>query len=76
MIRVMVSPAPIDVAAEMTALEVGGAVATFTGLVREFSGSQQLSAMTLEHYPGMTEKQLAAIEAEALHLAGREEEDG
>lgn len=39
-----------------------GAVATFTGTVR---GDDGLVAMTLEHYPGMTEKQLAAIEAEA-----------
>jgi len=39
-----------------------GAVATFTGTVR---GDDGLVAMTLEHYPGMTEKQRAAIEAEA-----------
>ena len=39
-----------------------GAVATFTGVVRSGGG---LTAMTLEHYPGMTEKALADIEAEA-----------
>lgn len=39
-----------------------GAVATFTGTVR---GDDGLTAMTLEHYPGMTEKQLHAIEDEA-----------
>lgn len=39
-----------------------GAIATFTGTVR---GDDGLTAMTLEHYPGMTEKQLQAIEAEA-----------
>jgi molybdopterin synthase catalytic subunit len=39
-----------------------GAVATFTGAVRADDG---LVAMTLEHYPGMTERQLAALEAEA-----------
>ncbi|HIJ37376.1 MAG TPA: molybdenum cofactor biosynthesis protein MoaE [Rhodospirillaceae bacterium] len=40
-----------------------GAVATFLGLVRD--DAQKLSALTLEHYPGMTERQLAAIEAAA-----------
>ena len=39
-----------------------GGIASFTGLVRDGGG---LIALTLEHYPGMTEKQLAAIEAEA-----------
>lgn len=40
-----------------------GAVATFTGTVRDDSGT--LTALTLEHYPGMTEKQLQALEDEA-----------
>ena len=47
-----------------------GSVVTFTGLVRETAdlgkGSEAISAMTLEHYPGMTEKMLGTIEAEAL----------
>jgi molybdopterin synthase catalytic subunit len=44
-----------------------GAVVTFTGLVRDFAPSAEgtITAMILEHYPGMTERQLAAIEAEA-----------
>ncbi len=46
-----------------------GSVVTFTGLVREMAdlgqGSEAISAMTLEHYPGMTEKMLGKIEAEA-----------
>ena len=42
-----------------------GGVTSFVGLVREGAGDEKISAMTLEHYPGMTEKQLAAIEAEA-----------
>jgi molybdopterin synthase catalytic subunit len=45
-----------------------GAVCSFTGLVRDFSGGgdgRELSAMTLDHYPGMTAKQLASSEAEA-----------
>ena len=50
--------------------DIGGAV-LFCGLVRDLVGSQQgksqkIAALTLEHYPGMTEKMLAAIEAEAL----------
>lgn len=42
-----------------------GAVVTFTGVVREFSQGRKLRAMTLEHYPGMTERALEDIEAEA-----------
>ncbi|MCR6629023.1 MAG: molybdenum cofactor biosynthesis protein MoaE [Magnetospirillum sp.] len=43
-----------------------GGVCMFLGLVRDYMGNGTgVSAMTLEHYPGMTEKQLAAIEAEA-----------
>ena len=44
-----------------------GAVVLFTGLVREFhqSGSSQVQTLTLEHYPGMTEKALMDIEAQA-----------
>ena len=63
-----------DVGEELKALSDGrtdiGAVASFTGLVRdmvspEAAGDQTVSAMTLEHYPGMTEKKLAEIEEEA-----------
>jgi len=42
-----------------------GGVCSFIGLVRDFAGDGSISAMTLEHYPGMTEKQLEAIEKEA-----------
>lgn len=58
-----------DLAAEIAALTAGrtgiGGVVSFTGLVRDISTGKQVSAMTLEHYPGMTEKELARIEAEA-----------
>lgn len=51
-----------DLGAEAAALEAGaGAVVTFTGIVRD----GDVAAMTLEHYPGMTEAALAEIEAEA-----------
>ncbi len=58
-----------DVGAELERLAAGnhriGGVASFIGLVRDMGGSDRISALTLEHYPGMTEKRLAEIEAEA-----------
>ena len=58
-----------DVGAELAALTDGnrniGGVCIFVGLVRDLSGDKPIEAMTLEHYPGMTEKQLTDIEAEA-----------
>jgi molybdopterin synthase catalytic subunit len=64
-----------DPGAEMAALTAGrtdiGGLAAFVGLVREMvggdgpAGETRIEAMTLEHYPGMTEKMLAEIEAEA-----------
>ena len=42
-----------------------GAVVTFTGIVRGESGGQPISSMMLEHYPGMTEQELARVENEA-----------
>lgn len=43
-----------------------GAVVTFTGLVREVNLGNAVSGLFLEHYPGMTEKSLAAIAEQAL----------
>jgi molybdopterin synthase catalytic subunit len=66
---IRVQQAPFDVGAELAALTAGrtdiGGVASFTGLVRDMAGAQAITAMTLEHYPGMTEQKLAEIEAEA-----------
>ena len=66
---IRVQEAPFDVGAELAALTAGrtdiGGVASFTGLVRDMAGEQAITAMTLEHYPGMTERKLAEIEAEA-----------
>ena len=42
-----------------------GAVVSFTGLVRDMNDGEKISQMTLEHYPGMTEKVLAELEREA-----------
>jgi molybdopterin synthase catalytic subunit len=67
MIRVQAEP--FDVGAELAGFGHGrtdiGAVASFVGLVRDVHGDDTVTAMTLEHYPGMTERQLAGIEAEA-----------
>jgi molybdopterin synthase catalytic subunit len=56
-----------DIGAEIARLKAGrsdiGAVVTFTGTVRDQEGA--VAAMTLEHYPGMTEAELARVEAEA-----------
>ncbi len=58
-----------DVSAEMRALQAGnpkiGAMVSFIGLVRNDNEDDKLNALTLEHYPGMTEKALADIEAQA-----------
>ena len=58
-----------DLGREVAALTGGrhgiGGVATFVGLVRDMARGENVGAMTLEHYPGMTEKMLARIEAEA-----------
>ena len=43
----------------------GGAMVSFTGLVRELNAGVTVTEMTLEHYPGMTEKALEKIEQEA-----------
>jgi molybdopterin synthase catalytic subunit len=59
-----------DTAAELERLTAGntqiGAVVTFTGLVRDFADTTGAQRMTLEHYPGMTQRQLEALVAEAL----------
>ena len=66
---VRVQEADFDVGAELTALRAGdariGALASFVGLVRDVSHGVGVSEMTLEHYPGMTEKALTAIVDEA-----------
>ena len=67
---VRVQSKPFDAGLEAAELTAGrhdiGAVVTFTGLVRGTDGGRSLAAMTLEHYPGMTEAELERVEAEAL----------
>jgi molybdopterin synthase catalytic subunit len=66
---VRVQEADFDLNAELTALRAGdpriGALASFVGLVRDINDGAGVSEMTLEHYPGMTEKALDAVVAEA-----------
>ena len=66
--RVAVQSAPFDAGAEVSAFSAGvrgaGAVVSFTGLVRDEGG--RLSAMEIEHYPGMTEKAIAGMVEEAV----------
>lgn len=64
MIRVAVTPDPIDLAAALAAVEGegAGAVASFTGLVR---GDDGVTMLTLEHYPGATEAALRQLAEEA-----------
>jgi molybdopterin synthase catalytic subunit len=60
---------PFDVGAELAKLKAGnrniGGTAIFVGTVRDVSGGAKIGAMTLEHYPGMTETALQEIETEA-----------
>lgn len=67
--RIAVQTAAFDVGAEtarLAALDRGiGAIASFVGLMRDQNNGDAVQAMTLEHYPGMTESALADIVAEA-----------
>ncbi len=58
-----------DIGAEIRRLTADrteiGAVVTFTGIVRGEARGQPISSMMLEHYPGMTEQELARVEDEA-----------
>jgi len=62
---VRVQTADFDVAAEIAALRAGdprvGAVASFIGTVRDVNDAAEVRTLTLEHYPGMTERALATI---------------
>jgi len=66
--RLSVQEAAFDLGAEANRfsrdLKGAGAVVTFSGLVRDNGG--QLTAMEIEHYPGMTEKAVSAIMDQAV----------
>jgi len=67
--EVSVQEADFDIGHETETLSRGdagaGAVATFVGLVRRDHAGSEVGAMTLEHYPGMTEQSLQDIVAQA-----------
>ena len=66
--RISVQSAAFDLGAETAAFAAGaagaGAVVTFSGIVRDESG--RLSALQIEHYPGMTETAIRAMAAQAV----------
>jgi len=69
MIHIRVQPEPFDITDEQQALYRGrssiGGLVTFVGLMRDINEGDQVKRMVLEHYPGMTEKALHEIAAEA-----------
>ena len=68
MLTIRVQDADFDVGAEMAALVAGrrvGGVGCFVGLVRD-NPEGTLAALTLEHYPGMTEQAMTAIAGQAV----------
>jgi molybdopterin synthase catalytic subunit len=68
-VAVRVQTGDFDVGAEMAAMRHGnpkiGAIASFVGVVRDLNEGADVAEMTLEHYPGMTEKALEKIVEEA-----------
>lgn len=63
--KIVVQTEAFDLGAEVDAIRQGrtdiGAIASFVGLARDMNEGSGVRAMTLEHYPGMTEKSLAAV---------------
>lgn len=68
--RIRVQAEPFDLNAELAALHRAnpkvGAVASFLGITRDLNAGQDVATMTLEHYPGMTEKALERICHDAM----------
>ena len=68
--QVRVQQQPFDVAAELDAYApdsaAAGAAVHFVGTMRDVNDGQGVVAMTLEHYPGMTERELERVTAEAM----------
>jgi molybdopterin synthase catalytic subunit len=68
-VAVRVQTADFEISAEIAALRAGnpkiGAIASFIGVVRDLNDGDNVAEMTLEHYPGMTEKSIEAIITQA-----------
>ena len=84
--KILVQTEAFDLGAEVDAMSRDrtdiGAIASFVGLARDMNEGSGVAAMTLEHYPGMTEKALAALvedaasrwillDATVIHRVGR-----
>lgn len=84
--KIAIQTGAFDLGAEVDAIRGGrtdiGAVASFVGLARDSNDGSEVTAITLEHYPGMTEKALAAVvdaanarwrllDATVIHRVGR-----
>lgn len=69
--KISVQSSPFDPATEQESLRRGqpqvGALVAFVGLMRDINDDASVRSMTLEHYPGMTERALEAIAAAAQH---------
>ena len=69
MVTIRVQAEPFDIGAELSVLTAGradiGGVGCFVGTVRDRAGGRRITAMTLEHFPGMTERAMTDIAAEA-----------
>lgn len=63
--KIVVQSESFDLGAEVDAMRAGrtdiGAIASFVGLARDMNDGSGVTAMTLEHYPGMTEKALSKL---------------
>ena len=70
MATIRIQTEDFDAGAEITKLRAGnpkvGAIASFVGVCRDVNDGESVATMTLEHYPGMTEKALAQIVDEAI----------
>jgi molybdopterin synthase catalytic subunit len=68
-VTVRVQTADFDAGQEIARMRRGnpriGAIAAFVGVVRDLNEGEAVSGMTLEHYPGMTERSIEAILEEA-----------
>jgi len=84
--KIVVQSESFDLGAEVDAMRAGrtdiGAIASFVGLARDMNDGSGVTAMTLEHYPGMTEKALsklvddanarwALLDVTVIHRVGR-----
>ena len=69
MATIRIQKEDFDIGRELANIRAGnpkiGAIASFVGLVRDLNDDSRVTSMTLEHYPGMTEKALQAIADEA-----------